>query len=24
VVRSQPQWSHPFFWAPFQLIGDWN
>jgi CHAT domain-containing protein len=19
---SPPQWAHPFFWAPFVLIGD--
>jgi CHAT domain-containing protein len=23
LLRSK-QWSHPFFWAPFVLIGDWR
>ncbi len=22
-LLSQPQLSHPFFWAPFALIGNW-
>jgi CHAT domain-containing protein len=24
TVRKHPKWSHPFFWAPFVLIGDWH
>ena len=23
-LLKQPRWSHPFFWAPFELIGDWH
>lgn len=23
-VRSRPQWRHPYYWAGFQLLGDWN
>ena len=23
-VRAQPQWRHPYYWAGFQLLGDWN
>lgn len=23
-LKSNPDLSHPFFWAPFQLIGDWR
>jgi CHAT domain-containing protein len=23
-VRSQPEWSHPSYWAPFVLMGDWR
>jgi CHAT domain-containing protein len=23
-VRSRPQWRHPYYWAAFQLQGDWN
>jgi len=23
LLRSN-QWSHPFFWAPFVLVGDWK
>ncbi len=22
IVRRQPRWSHPYFWAPFVLVGD--
>ncbi|MFT5532214.1 MAG: CHAT domain-containing protein [Burkholderiaceae bacterium] len=24
TVLSQPRFRHPFFWAPFNLIGDWH
>lgn len=24
TVMQRPECKHPFFWAPFQLIGDWN
>jgi CHAT domain-containing protein/tetratricopeptide (TPR) repeat protein len=23
-LMADPQWSHPNFWAPFVVIGDWN
>jgi CHAT domain-containing protein len=23
-VMKDPKFSHPFFWAPFNLIGDWR
>ena len=23
-IKSYPQYYHPFFWAPFVLIGDWR
>jgi CHAT domain-containing protein/tetratricopeptide (TPR) repeat protein len=23
-LRSQPQYEHPFYWAPFVMIGDWR
>ncbi|MFH1539372.1 MAG: CHAT domain-containing protein [bacterium] len=23
-LKKEPGLSHPFFWAPFQLIGDWR
>jgi CHAT domain-containing protein len=23
-IMKQPRWRHPFFWAAFELIGDWN
>jgi len=23
-LKSNPDFSHPFFWAPFQLVGDWR
>lgn len=23
-LKSNPEFSHPFFWAPFQIIGDWR
>ncbi|MCD4676237.1 MAG: CHAT domain-containing protein, partial [Desulfobacula sp.] len=23
-IKSNPKYSHPFFWAPFTIIGDWN
>lgn len=24
ALKSNPEFSHPFFWAPFQIIGDWR
>lgn len=24
AVKSQPDFAHPFFWAPFVVIGDWR
>ena len=24
AVRANPKFAHPFFWAPFNLIGDWR
>ncbi len=24
AVRKNPKWSHPFYWAPFTLVGDWR
>lgn len=24
AVRAQPKFAHPFFWAPFDLVGDWR
>lgn len=24
AVRANPRFAHPFFWAPFNLIGDWR
>ena len=23
-LKNNPDFSHPFFWAPFQLVGDWR
>ena len=23
-VRAQPRWRHPYYWAAFQLQGDWQ
>jgi CHAT domain-containing protein len=23
-ARSESAWSHPFYWAPFILVGDWK
>jgi CHAT domain-containing protein len=23
-VRGQKKWEHPFYWAPFVLVGDWK
>lgn len=23
-LKSNPDFAHPFFWAPFQLVGDWK
>jgi len=23
-VMREPKFSHPFFWAPFDLVGDWR
>jgi CHAT domain-containing protein len=24
TVRQQPEWSHPYYWAPFIISGDWR
>ena len=24
AVRGHPKWQHPFYWAPFILVGDWQ
>lgn len=24
AVRAQPRFAHPFYWAPFDLVGDWR
>jgi CHAT domain-containing protein len=24
AVLKKPQFAHPFFWAPFDLMGDWR
>ena len=24
AVKSRPEWSHPYFWGPFVLMGDWE
>ncbi|HEU4391914.1 MAG TPA: CHAT domain-containing tetratricopeptide repeat protein, partial [Blastocatellia bacterium] len=24
AVRKTPKWRHPFYWAPFILVGDWK
>jgi CHAT domain-containing protein len=24
AVLKQPRFAHPFFWAPFDLMGDWR
>jgi CHAT domain-containing protein/Flp pilus assembly protein TadD len=24
AVRANPKWQHPFYWAPFMLVGDWR
>jgi len=24
AVRADPRWSHPYYWGPFFLSGDWN
>jgi CHAT domain-containing protein len=24
AVRAKPRFAHPFFWAPFDLVGDWR
>lgn len=24
AVKSDPRWSHPFYWSSFALIGDWH
>ena len=24
AVRADPRWSHPYYWGPFLLSGDWN
>jgi CHAT domain-containing protein len=23
-LKAMPQYSHPFYWAPFVMIGDWR
>jgi len=23
-LRQKPQYSHPFYWAGFEMIGDWK
>ena len=23
LIREQASWQHPFYWAPFTLIGNW-
>ena len=23
-VRQQAKWAHPYYWAPFVLVGDWR
>ena len=24
VLKHMPQYSHPYYWAPFVMIGDWK
>jgi len=23
-LKSIPEYSHPYYWAPFEMIGDWR
>jgi CHAT domain-containing protein len=24
ALKNMPQYSHPYYWAPFVMIGDWK
>jgi len=24
MIKNMPEYSHPFYWAPFEMIGNWR